>query len=93
MPESRGRKKAANKRKQREGGELSEARDTKSRLQHDRHWVPWVFVPVGLLGVAWMVVYNIAGHQVPGMTALGSWNVLIALVLIVAAFIIATFWK
>jgi len=93
VPESKVRKTAADKRKKNTASAVNQAREEKSRLKHDRTWVPWVFVPVGLLGVLWMVLYNVAGQTLGFMRALGDWNVLIGLVLIVASFFIATLWK
>ena len=55
--------------------------------------MPYVFVPVGLIGVIWLVVFYIAGATLPFMAVLGNWNFLIGLGLIAASFFIATFWK
>jgi hypothetical protein len=52
-----------------------------------------VFIPVGLLGVLWMVVWQLAGQSIGFMRALGDWNVAIGLVLIVASFSLMTLWK
>ena len=69
------------------------ALERKRRVSMDRSWVPGVFVPVGVLGVLWLVVYYIAGAQIPFMMALGDWNILIGLGAMAAAFAIATLWK
>lgn len=69
------------------------AEERRRRLSMDRSWVPWVFVPVGVLGVLWLVVYYIAGAQIPFMLALGDWNILIGMGAMAAAFGIATLWK
>lgn len=58
-----------------------------------RRWVPPTFITVGLLGVAWLVTYYIAGQQIPLMSALGSWNILIGMGGLAAAFGLATLWK
>ncbi len=58
-----------------------------------RAWVPPLFITVGLVGVAWLVVYYIAGSKVPVMNSWGNWNILIAMGLIAAAFSLATLWK
>ncbi|WP_331715079.1 cell division protein CrgA [Microlunatus soli] len=58
-----------------------------------RRWVPPTFIGVGLLGVAWLVVYYVAGTMIPFMAALGNWNILIGMAGMAAAFIIATLWK
>lgn len=58
-----------------------------------RRWVPPTFIGVGLFGVAWLIVYYVAGQSVFFMTALGNWNILIGMAGMAAAFIIATLWK
>ena len=58
-----------------------------------RPWVPWVFVPAGLLGVLWMVTYQLAGQDIGFMRSLGDWNMLVGIGLIVASFFLMTFWK
>ena len=59
----------------------------------DRSWVPKVFVPLFLLGVLWLIVYYIAGNQIPGISNLGDWNILIGMGLMAAGFGVATLWK
>lgn len=93
MPESKSRKQADLKKKAKQAQDVREKRDSKARLAHDRTWVPWVFVPVGLLGVLWIVTFNLAGNRIGFMQALGGWNVLIGLGLFIASFGIATLWK
>lgn len=58
-----------------------------------RRWVPPTFIGVGLLGVAWLVVYYVAGTDIPFMAALGNWNILIGMAGMAASFVIATLWK
>lgn len=97
MPQSKVRQSAKEKKtdkrqhvavtKQRKNATLAE------RLSGTRDWVPWVFVPLGLLGVAWLLVYYVAGQHVPGMRVLGSWNFLIGIGLIASAFVVSTAWK
>ena len=94
MPESKVRKQAETKKRSKEKAELAEQRSERQRLAPaNRNWVPAVFIPVGLLGVAWMVVNSLAGQAIPFMRALGDWNVAIGLVLIVASFSLMTLWK
>lgn len=94
MPESKVRKDAKSKLKSRHEHEIADQRAEKARLGGgDRGWVPYVFIPVGLLGVAWMVVYNLAGSSIGFMRALGDWNVVIGLGLIIACFSFMTLWK
>ncbi len=93
MPESRLRAEAARKRKKTNSERLAAKRAERERLGGggDRSWVPWVFVPVGLLGVIWLVLYYIIGGFIPGIT--GGWNILIGMGMMAASFIIATLWK
>lgn len=94
MPESRVRKEAAKKKVAKQRHDAVEERKQSTRLASGgRDWVPWVFVPVGLLGVLWMVVWNLAGRQIGFMNALGNWNLVISIVLIIASFSLMTLWK
>lgn len=95
MAESKVRKQAKKKQQQKRALENAEQRRTEERLGGggSRTWVPWVFIPVGLLGVLWMVVYNLAGNSIGFMAAMGGWNVIIGLGLIIASFSLMTLWK
>ena len=99
MPESRLRKTAAEKKKLSTQAQVAEKRAEKTRTvasPGSRQWVVPTFVTVGLLGVLWLVVYYITastGIDVPVMSALGGWNVLIGMGGMAAAFVLATFWK
>ncbi len=96
MPESKTRKAADEKRKLKRAQNLVEDRQVKQRrtiMPGQRAWVPPLFITVGLVGVAWLVVYYIAGSKVPVMNSWGNWNILIAMGLIAAAFSLATLWK
>ena len=90
MPESKVRKSAADKQK------LKAQRPPKSKkvkAPSSRRWVPPTFITVGLLGVAWLIIYYVAGPSIPYMSELGNWNILIGMGGMAAAFIIATLWK
>ena len=99
MPESSVRKAAAEKKKLNTQAQVAEKRAKRTRTvaaPGSRQWVVPAFVTVGLLGVLWLVVYYITastGINVPVMTALGGWNVLIGMGGMGAAFILATLWK
>lgn len=97
MAESKVRKGAREKLKARREAELQDEREQRD-LTHglqtgSRSWVPWTFIPLGLVGVVWMVLYNLAGNSIGIMRAMGDWNVLIALGLIIASFSFMTLWK
>ncbi len=90
MPESRLRKTAEIKKKQKAS---QVARTPKVKAPASRRWVPPTFITVGLLGVAWLITYYVAGQYIPFMTDLGNWNILIGMGGMAAAFGIATLWK
>lgn len=90
MPESRTSKRSEDKQK------LKVQRDTKPKrvkAPSSRRWVPPTFITVGLLGVAWLITYYIAGLSIPFMSDLGNWNILIGMGGMAAAFGIATLWR
>lgn len=94
MPESRVRKEAAKKKLAKKRHAEAEERQQAARLASGgRDWVPWVFVPVGLLGVLWMIVWNLAGQMIPFMKVLGNWNLGISIGLILASLALMTLWK
>lgn len=94
MPESRVRKSAAKKKQHKANIEKREEKQQTARLAGGgRDWVPWVFVPLGLLGVLWMVVWSLAGQHIGFMMSLGNWNLAIAIGLIMASFGFMTLWK
>ncbi|MBO1030628.1 cell division protein CrgA [Tessaracoccus sp. SD287] len=94
MAESKVSKSAATKKKTKKVVEDAEKRRERKRMAPtSRRWVPPVFIAVGLLGGLWLVTYYIAGNQIPFMSELGDWNVLIGMGLMAAAFAISTLWK
>ena len=99
MPASKVSKSAAAKKKAKTKAAAEAKAAEKKQLQRrrasvaSRRWVPWVFLTVGILGGLWLVVYYIAGVQIPYMRDLGDWNVLIGMGLMALAFAISTLWK
>jgi hypothetical protein len=100
VPESKGRKEAEAKRKSAKKEAVASERAEKQRLGASltgtRGWVAPTFVTLMLLGVLWLVVWyitTVSGVAVPGMSALGSWNLVIGMGLMGASFGIATLWK
>lgn len=94
MPESKVSKSAATKRKTKNVEKAAEKRAERRRMAPvSRHWVPPVFITLGLLGGLWLVVYYIAGNQIPFMSSLRDWNVLIGMGLMASAFAVSTLWK
>lgn len=100
MPESKGRKEAAVRKKQARQHETAELRADRQRRQPSlgtgRSWVVPTFATLGLLGVAWLVIWYVTtatGVPIPFMAALGGWNMLIGMGLMAAAFGVSTLWK
>ncbi|MGI3781839.1 MAG: cell division protein CrgA [Janthinobacterium lividum] len=93
MPESRTRKSADDKQKVKKQQAVQESRARKIKAPSSRRWVPPTFITVGLLGVAWLIVYYVAGTAVPLMSDLGNWNILIGMGGMAAAFGLATLWR
>ncbi len=90
MPESRTRKTTAEKRRLKA---QRASKPKKVKAPSSRRWVPPTFITVGLLGVAWLITYYVAGQSIPLMSDLGNWNILIGMGGMAAAFVIATLWK
>jgi hypothetical protein len=90
VPESRTRKSAAEKHKAKA---QQAAKPKKIKPPASRRWVPPTFIAVGLLGVAWLITYYVAGTYIPFMDALGNWNILIGMGGMAAAFALATLWR
>jgi len=84
MPESRPRKKAAYT--------PPVARSTAAAAIPKR-WVAPVMVACFVLGLAWIVVYYLAGPSIPGMSDLGNWNIVIGMGLFVVGFVFSTQWR
>mgnify|MGYP003544028700 FL=1 len=45
------------------------------------------------LGLAWIVVFYLAGNDIPVMKSLDNWNLLIGMGLITSGFVVLTRWK
>jgi formate/nitrite transporter FocA (FNT family) len=57
---------------------------------------PWVgpgIVAGLIIGLAWIVVYYSTNDDVPGMSALGAWNLVVGFAFIIGAVILATTWR
>ncbi len=93
MPESRTRKSADEKQKVKKQQAVKQTRIKKAKAPGSRRWVPPTFITVGLLGVAWLIVYYVAGDAVPFMSDLRNWNILIGMGGMAAAFGLATLWR
>ena len=92
MPESRTRKSADEKQKVRKQRD-AKPKNKRVKAPGSRRWVPPTFITVGLLGVAWLITFYVAGQSIPFMSDLGNWNILIGMGGMAAAFGLATLWK
>lgn len=84
MPESRSRKKAAY---------TPPVARPKAAAAVPKRWVAPAMVACFILGLAWIVVFYLAGPSVPGMSALGNWNIVVGMGLFVVGFVFSTQWK
>ena len=57
-----------------------------------RVWVAPLMLTCWLLGLAWLVVFYVAGQDIPVMSDLGNWNLLIGMGLIAVGFVVSTQW-
>lgn len=56
-------------------------------------WVGPAIVACLVLGLAWIAVYYITQGSVPGMSALGAWNLVVGFGLIIAGVTLSTRWR
>jgi len=72
----------------------SSSRDASGKaLAPSPAWYPVAICVVLLLGLAYIVVYYLAGERVPVMQDLGSWNFVIAFALMIAGLGMAVRWR
>ena len=57
-----------------------------------RVWVAPLMLACWLLGLAWLVVFYVAGQNIPVMKDLNNWNLLIGMGLIAVGFVVSTQW-
>ncbi|TCC11828.1 cell division protein CrgA [Kribbella soli] len=57
-----------------------------------RVWVAPLMLACWLLGLAWLVVFYVAGTDIPVMKDLNNWNLLIGMGLIAVGFVVSTQW-
>jgi len=46
-----------------------------------------------LIGLTWIALYYVTQANMPGLSALGGWNLVCGFVLIVAGVVLATKWR
>jgi cell division protein CrgA len=83
MPKSRVRKKAV----------YTPPPTRSSKKKVSPPWVAPLMVTLFLIGIAWLVTFYITGGDMPGLSALGNWSLLIGFGFIVAGFAVSTQWR
>ena len=56
-------------------------------------WVAPTIVACLVIGLAWIVVYYLSGGSIPGMRALGAWNLVVGFAFIIAGVVLSTTWR
>ena len=56
-------------------------------------WVGPTIVVCLIVGLAWIAAYYITQGSFPGMSALGSWNLVVGFAFIIAGVALATTWR
>ncbi len=56
-------------------------------------WVGPAIVASLVLGLAWIVVYYTTQNGVPGISAIGAWNLVVGFVFIIGGVGLATTWR
>jgi len=56
-------------------------------------WVGPAIVVSLVIGLAWIVVYYTTQNGVPGISAIGAWNLVLGFVFIIGGVALATTWK
>jgi Cell division protein CrgA len=56
-------------------------------------WVGPAIVALLVVGLGWIVVYYVTENGVPGMSALGNWNLVIGFGLVIGGLMLATRWR
>jgi uncharacterized membrane protein (DUF485 family) len=57
-----------------------------------RVWVAPLMLGCWLLGLIWLVIFYVAGEDIPVMRDLNNWNLLIGMGLIAVGFVVSTQW-
>jgi cell division protein CrgA len=56
-------------------------------------WVGPAIVISLVLGLAWIVVYYLSQGSIPGLSALGAWNLVVGFAFIIVGVTLATRWR
>ncbi len=58
-----------------------------------KRWIAPLMLAMFLIGLVYIVVYYLAGSNIPFMESLGNWNILVGFAFIGVGFGLATRWK
>ena len=56
-------------------------------------WLAPAMLAALIFGLAWIAVYYISGGNIPGMRALGPWNLLVGFGFIIFGVVLSTRWR
>jgi hypothetical protein len=56
-------------------------------------WLAPTMIACFLVGLAWIALYYVTQANMPGLSALGGWNLVCGFALIVAGVVLATKWR
>jgi hypothetical protein len=90
VPKSKVRKKSAYTPPQ---GTLQPGTASARAMQPSPRWYAGVMVGLMVLGLLWIVVYYVAGEQIPFMVSLSAWNFAIGFGLMVAGLVMSMRWR
>jgi hypothetical protein len=90
VPKSKVRKKSAYTPPQ---GTLQSGTASARVAQPSPRWYAPLMVGLMVLGLLWIVVYYVAGEQIPFMVSLGAWNFAIGFGLMVAGLVMSMRWR
>ncbi len=91
MPKSKVRKKSVYTPPE---GVLQSRSATQARLaQPSPRWYVGLMIGLLLVGLLWIVVYYIAGDEIPFMVSLSSWNFAIGFGAMVAGLVMSMRWR
>ena len=82
MPKSRVRKKAVY---------TPPPRSVRARVSPP--WLAPTMVACLVLGLVWIALFYLTNNQIPGMSALGDWNMVVGFALIIGGVALATRWR
>jgi Cell division protein CrgA len=56
-------------------------------------WLAPTMIGLLLLGLAWIAVFYISGGNIPGMSAIGDWNLVVGFGFIIGGVVLSTKWR